>query len=144
MKESGWYSLNVSQILEHSLSILFCFIQSIKQSEKASTIILTWLRGNHDHQGGSSRARPFHCTKDGLTLAINPNVINSGVQFLVVGDCVRAVPWTHYKCKKNSCHLPEVELNLVPLVNGRVDRLVIREASDFLSGKKQQSNEIHV
>lgn len=55
-------------------------------------LILTWLRGNHDHQGGSSRARPFHCTKDGLTLAINPNVINSGVQFLVVGDCVRAVP----------------------------------------------------
>ena len=55
-------------------------------------IILTWLRGNHDHEGGSSRARPFHCTTVGLTLAINPNVIYSGVQFLVVGDCVRAVP----------------------------------------------------
>jgi len=84
--------LDVSQILQDSLSILFCFMKSIRISEKAFEIILTWLRGNHDHQGGSSRARPFHCTKDGLTLAINPNVINSGVQFLVVGDCVRAVP----------------------------------------------------
>ena len=62
------------------------------RGEKVREIILTWLRGNHDHEGGSSRARPFHCTAAGLTLAINPNVINSGVQFLVVGDCVRAVP----------------------------------------------------
>ena len=59
---------------------------------KLPEIILTWLRGNLDQQGGSSRARPSHCTTAGLTLAINPNVINSGVQFLVVGDCVRAVP----------------------------------------------------
>ena len=54
--------------------------------------ILTWLRGNHDHKGGSPKVRPYHCTTAGLTLAINPNVVNSGVQFLVVGDCVRAVP----------------------------------------------------
>jgi len=30
--------------------------------------------------------------RPGLTLAIIPNVDNSGVKFLIVGDCVRAVP----------------------------------------------------
>ena len=30
-------------------------------------------------------ARPIHCTSDGLTYAIPPNVGNSGVQFLIVG-----------------------------------------------------------
>jgi hypothetical protein len=34
MKESGSYFLNVSQILKHSLLILFCCIKSIKVSEK--------------------------------------------------------------------------------------------------------------
>ena len=29
-----------------------------------------------------------------LTPAINPNVVNSGVQFLLAGDCVRAIPLT--------------------------------------------------
>ena len=58
-------------------------------------LILAYLPGvgvNHDQQGGSPKVRPYHCTTAGLTLAINPNVVNSGVQFLVVGDCVRAVP----------------------------------------------------
>ena len=32
---------------------------------------------NHDQQGGSPRARPFHCTAVGLTSAISPNVGNS-------------------------------------------------------------------
>jgi len=32
---------------------------------------------NRDHEGGSSRARPFHCTKVGLTPTITPNVGNS-------------------------------------------------------------------
>ena len=32
---------------------------------------------NRDHQGGSSRVRPFHCTPVGLTPAITPNVGNS-------------------------------------------------------------------
>ena len=35
-----------------------------------------------------------------LKLAIPPNVGNSGVQFLIVGDCVRAIPWKCYNCKK--------------------------------------------
>ena len=53
---------------------------------------LTWHRRNLDRQGGSPRARPLHCTTVGLTLAIFPNVDDSGVQFLLVGDCVRAIP----------------------------------------------------
>jgi hypothetical protein len=44
----------------------------------ASKSILTWRRGYHDHQGGSLRVRPFHCTSVGLTPAIIPNVDNSG------------------------------------------------------------------
>ncbi|WP_375676103.1 hypothetical protein, partial [Bartonella sp. CL42QHWL] len=47
---------------------------------------------NVDHQGRSPRARPFHCTSVGLTLAITPNVGDSGAAFMVVGDCVRAIP----------------------------------------------------
>ena len=47
---------------------------------------------NHDHEGGSSRVRPFHCTTAGLTPTITPNVGNSRASFLLVGDCVRAIP----------------------------------------------------
>ena len=36
-----------------------------------------------------------------LKLAISPNVGNSGAKFLVVGDCVRASPFT-FKMKTNS------------------------------------------
>ncbi len=67
-------------------------IEDLNRVVIATKFILTWLRGNLDQEGGSSRVRPYHCTTAGLTLAINPNVINSGVIFLVVGDCVRAVP----------------------------------------------------
>lgn len=41
--------------------------------------ILTWHRGNHDHEGGTPRARLNHCTSVLLTPAITPNVGNSGV-----------------------------------------------------------------
>ena len=56
--------------------------------------ILTWTRGsNHDHEGGSSRARLLHCTREWLTPAISPNVGNSTSSFLLVGICVRANPF---------------------------------------------------
>ena len=56
--------------------------------------ILTWTRGlNHDHEGGSSRARLLHCTEEWLTPAISPNVGNSTSSFLLVGICVRANPF---------------------------------------------------
>ena len=55
-------------------------------------LILTWHRGDRDREGGSPRARPLHCTTVGLTLAIIPNVDDSGAQFLLGGDCVRAIP----------------------------------------------------
>ena len=48
---------------------------------------------NHDHEGGSSRARLLHCTKEWLTPAISPNVGNSTSLFLLVGICVRANPF---------------------------------------------------
>jgi len=40
--------------------------------------ILTWRRRYPDPQGGSPMARPIHCTSDGLTYAIFPNVEDSG------------------------------------------------------------------
>ena len=42
--------------------------------------------------GGTSTVRPFHCTTVGLKRAIIPNVDDSGAQFMLVGDCVRAIP----------------------------------------------------
>ena len=55
-------------------------------------LILTWHRGDRDRLGGSPRMRPLHCTTVGLTPAIIPNVNDSGAQFLLGGDCVRAIP----------------------------------------------------
>ena len=40
---------------------------------------LPGAEANRDQQGGSSRARLFHCTTVGLTLANIPNVDISGV-----------------------------------------------------------------
>ena len=56
------------------------------------TVYLPGVEVNHDHEGGSSRVRPFHCTSVGLTPTITPNVGNSNASFLLVGDCVRAIP----------------------------------------------------
>ena len=56
------------------------------------TSYLPGVEVNRDHEGGSSRARPFHCTSARLTPTITPNVGNSNAQFLLVGDCVRAIP----------------------------------------------------
>ena len=50
---------------------------------------------NHDHEGGSSRARLLHCTWEWLTPAISPNVGNSTSSFLLVGICVRANPFNN-------------------------------------------------
>ena len=52
---------------------------------------LAW-RMIHDQEGGSSKARLFHCTSVELTLTITPNVGNLNASFLLVGDCVRAIP----------------------------------------------------
>ena len=47
--------------------------------------ILTWHRRYPDHEGGSPRARPYHCTTVWLTLAIISNVDDSDAQFVIVG-----------------------------------------------------------
>ena len=76
--------------------------------KKQGWSILTWTRGlNHDHEGGSSRARLLHCTKEWLTPAISPNVGNSTSSFLLVGICVRANPF-------NSTALNTIDPWLVP------------------------------
>ena len=49
---------------------------------------------NRDHEGGSSRARPFHCTSVGLTPTITPNVGNSKASFFIFLDSVRAIPFS--------------------------------------------------
>jgi len=49
---------------------------------------LAYLPGvevNRDHRGGSSRARPIHCTWNRLTPASIPNVDTSGAEFLLAG-----------------------------------------------------------
>ena len=48
---------------------------------------------NHDQQGGSSRMRLSHCTSGRLTPTMVSNVDHLNAQFLLVGDCVRAIPW---------------------------------------------------
>ena len=47
---------------------------------------------NHDHEGGSSRMRLSHCTSGWLTPTMVSNVDHLSAQFLLVGDCVRAIP----------------------------------------------------
>ena len=72
---------------------LFCILVMFKtKASRPILSILTWHRGDHDREGGSPRTRPLHCTTVGLTLAIIPNVDDSGAQFLLGGDCVRAIP----------------------------------------------------
>ena len=44
---------------------------------KSDKTYLPGVEVNHDHEGGSSRVRPFHCTKVWLTPTITPNVGNS-------------------------------------------------------------------
>ena len=56
---------------------------------------------NRDQLGGSPRARPYHCTTVGLTLAIAPNVGDSTVQFMCVGS---AFALTLYKQTKVRIH----------------------------------------
>jgi len=78
-----------------------------------------YLPGTGDYRdpwGGSPRVRPSHCTPVGLTFAIAPNAGDSGAQFLLVGDCVRADPWV--KSKKN-CYLSFFFLCRMSRVQGR-------------------------
>ena len=56
---------------------------------------------NRDHEGGSSGARPHHCTEMQATPTISLKEGNSGALFLVVGDCVRAFPLLD-QCIKNT------------------------------------------
>ena len=77
--------------------------QKFAPQDTTGAVYITWgsadeaylpgVEVNRDHEGGSSRVRPLHCTSDGLTPTITPNVGNSNAQFLIVGDCVRALPY---------------------------------------------------
>ena len=75
---------------------------------------------NRDHEGGSSRARPFHCTSARLTPTITPNVGNSNAQFLLVGDCVRAIPLSVWVGSKETINfLFDLLLNSFNVCQGR-------------------------
>lgn len=78
---------------------------------------------NRDHVGGSSRSRPFHCTSAGLTPTITPNVGNSNASFLLVGDCVRAIPWV-----KRS----DVTFDLKWILHGKEPRLLMHATDIWL------------
>ena len=70
----GWSTLGTRGLRHHN--VCSCLLDKSLCSWHRS--ILTWHRGHRDHEGGSPRARPFHCTSIGLTLAITPNVGDSG------------------------------------------------------------------
>ena len=57
---------------------------------------------NHDHEGGSSRMRLSHCTSGQLTPTMVSNVDHLNAQFLLVGDCVRAIPQIRNQAKWQS------------------------------------------
>ena len=88
---SGWkYGLTILPPLDLEASECLQRVQSL-----TSLPGISYLPGaeiNRDHEGGFSRARPLHCTSEGLTSMIIPNVDNSGAQFLLVGSSVRADP----------------------------------------------------
>ena len=54
--------------------------------------ILTWHRNYGDQLRRFPKARPFHCTPDGLTFAIAPNVGDSDALFLSVGSAYALTP----------------------------------------------------
>src|SRR4029434_8945260 len=56
-------------------------------------LILTWQGRYNDQEGCLPGARLGHCTPVVLTPANSSNVGISTAQFLVVGNCVRALPW---------------------------------------------------
>ena len=54
-----------------------CRWNLLKCKLNTGSAYLPGVEVNRDHEGGSSRVRPFHCTSVGLTPAITPNVGNS-------------------------------------------------------------------
>ena len=70
---------------------------------------------NHDHEGGSSRMRLSHCTSGQLTPTMVSNVDHLNAQFLLVGDCVRAIPQIRQRMLFSSVVLDALRLFLVNL-----------------------------
>ena len=64
-------------VLIWDISIPAQISESMVQSMMLASAYLPGVEVNRDHEGGSSRARPFHCTSVGLTPTITPNVGNS-------------------------------------------------------------------
>ena len=72
---------------------------------------------NHDHEGGSSRMRLSHCTSGQLTPTMVSNVDHLNAQFLLVGDCVRAIPLIMNLAKQQA---EDVESIVTALINIRM------------------------
>ena len=84
---------------------------------KSDKTYLPGVEVNHDHEGGSSRMRLSHCTSGQLTPTMVSNVDHLNAQFLLVGDCVRAIPLIMNQAKQQS---EDVECIVTALINTRM------------------------
>ena len=77
LKQATFIIIHISlKILEIYQLITLFLAKAIFGTNICNSYLPGW-EVNRDHEGGSSRARPFHCTSVGLTPAISPNVGNS-------------------------------------------------------------------
>ena len=87
----GAHMVVVLDIYTENTTLVNCDRQSVAEAANRQA----YLPGTEETvigNGGTSTVRPFHCTTVGLKRAIIPNVDDSGAQFMLVGDCVRAIP----------------------------------------------------
>ena len=101
--------LPLTSLKVHIQKTFFLFVHacfpkagSYSMGRKNHRAYLPGVEVNHDHEGGSSRMRLSHCTSGQLTPTMVSNVDHLNAQFLLVGDCVRAIPQIRNQAKWQS------------------------------------------